>query len=98
MKLKGMILKGCRTIQTSRFEVVYMCVFEQNEDIDGVEVGSYADFDFLRSCVTKTSESGVAGSKYPTLIHHSDCDGEWSTKEIESLRNELASEETCVSS
>jgi hypothetical protein len=34
-------------------------------------------------------EGGVAGSVFPTLILHSDCDGEWSADDCVRLRAEL---------
>ena len=68
---------------------LYLCVFENDDELDGVEVGSYSDFDFFRSSVTELLESGVSGSRFPTLIIHSDSDGEWSVKECELLRREL---------
>jgi hypothetical protein len=70
---------------------LYLCVFENSEELDGVEVGSYSDFDFFRSSVTELLESGVSGSKYPTLIIHHDSDGEWSSSECELLKHELTS-------
>jgi hypothetical protein len=69
---------------------LYLCVFENDDELEGVEVGSYADFDFFRTCVTDVLEGGQAGSKYPTLIEHSDCDGEWTHTECVKLRAELA--------
>jgi hypothetical protein len=68
---------------------LYLCVFDDDDELDGVEVGSYSDFDFFRSSVTELLEGGVPGSRFPTLIIHSDSDGEWSLTECESLRQEL---------
>lgn len=68
---------------------LYLCVFDSDEELDGVEVGNYSDFDFLRSSVTDLLEGGVAGSRFPTLILHPDSDGEWSLTECEILRQEL---------
>jgi hypothetical protein len=68
---------------------LYLCVFDGDDEVDGVEVGSYADFDFFRSHVTERLENGIAGSKCPTLVRHSDSDGEWSPAECEALRREL---------
>ena len=67
---------------------LYLCVFDDDE-LDGVDVGSYSDFDFFRSSVTDLLEEGVAGSKFPTLIIHSDSDGEWLLSECETLKLEL---------
>lgn len=68
---------------------LYLCVFDNDDEIEGVEVGSYSDFDFFRSSVTELLEGGVAGSRFPTLIIHSDSDGEWSLSECEALWQEL---------
>jgi hypothetical protein len=69
---------------------LYLCLFENDEDIDGVEVGTYGDFDAFRSFITDSLESGKPGSRFPTLILHSDCDGEWSVQEAVRLADELA--------
>jgi hypothetical protein len=69
---------------------LYLCVFDGDDELEGVEVGSYADFAFFRNSVTAILENGIEGKKYPTLIIHSDCDGEWSPAESKKLRAELA--------
>src|SRR5450432_4012018 len=68
---------------------LYLCVFEGEKEVDGVEVGSYSDFDLFRDAVIATLEKGSAGSVCPTLINHSDCDGEWSASEAANLVSEL---------
>ncbi|HXH46673.1 MAG TPA: Imm70 family immunity protein [Bradyrhizobium sp.] len=55
-----------------------------------MEVGPYADFGTFRDCVVRELESGRAGSKFPTLIFHSDSDGQWSPSEARELEKELA--------
>jgi hypothetical protein len=69
---------------------LYLCIFDGDEDVDGVDVGSYADYNALRDYVVHELESGKAGSKFPTFILHSDSDGEWSAGDCEKLRSELA--------
>jgi hypothetical protein len=68
---------------------LYLCIFDGEEDIDGVEVGAYADFGALRDYIVRELEDGTAGSRFPVFILHSDCDGEWSTAECEALQSEL---------
>ncbi len=68
---------------------LYLCIFDGDEEIDGVEVGKYADFGLLRDTVRNTLEAGLAGSRFPTLMLHSDCDGSWSPLEAASLEREL---------
>jgi Immunity protein 70 len=70
---------------------LYLCVFDDEEELEGVEVGSYTDFEYFRSTVTRLLEGGNAGVRYPTLIIHSDSDGAWSPAECERLRQELRS-------
>lgn len=70
---------------------LYLCIFDTaDEEIDGVEVGTYADFGEFRDFVTRELESAKPGTRYPTLIRHSDSDGEWSVDDCEVLRRELA--------
>lgn len=69
---------------------LYLCIFDGDEDVGGVEVGSYADFGALRDYVARELEAGNPGSRFPTFILHSDCDGEWSPNECERLQSELA--------
>jgi hypothetical protein len=70
---------------------LYLCIFDSDEEVEGVEVGSYSDFDFFRSSVTDLLEGGQAASRYPTIILHSDCDGEWTPTECVKLTEELLS-------
>jgi hypothetical protein len=41
---------------------LYLCIFDGNEDVDGVEVGPYADFNALRDYIIQEIEGGEAGS------------------------------------
>lgn len=68
---------------------LYLCIFDGDAELDGVEVGSYADFSAFRSAVATHLEGGAEGSKYPTLMLHSDCDGQWSPQEAALLQSEL---------
>ena len=69
---------------------LYLCIFDGDDEIDGVDVGPYSDFGGLRDYVVRELEGGRAGSRFPTFILHSDCDGEWSVTECARLRAELA--------
>lgn len=69
-----------------------MCVFRSaaaDEEVDGVEVGSYDDFHSLRSAVAQSLEKGQWGSRFPVLMSHSDSVGEWSPAEAIALAGEL---------
>jgi hypothetical protein len=68
---------------------LYLCVFDGDDEIDGVEVGAYADFGELRDYVVRELEGGKAGTRFPTFILHSDCDGEWSVDDANKLSMEL---------
>jgi len=69
---------------------LYLCIFDGDEDVDGVEVGAYADYNALRDYIVRDLEAGKVGSRFPTFILHSDCDGEWSVAECQMLQGELA--------
>jgi hypothetical protein len=56
---------------------------EENE-LDGVELGSYDDFGQLRDVAT-----ALGAERFPTLLVHSDCDGEWAPAECAALDREL---------
>jgi hypothetical protein len=68
---------------------LYLCIFDEDEEVDGVEVGSYADYNALRDYIIRELEAGRAGSRFPTLVLHSDCDGEWSVAECQRLQREV---------
>jgi hypothetical protein len=68
---------------------LYLCIFDSEEEIDGVDVGPYADFNAFRDCIVRELEGGHAGSKFPKLNLHSDCDGQWSPAEAAELEKEL---------
>lgn len=69
---------------------LYLCVFDGEDELEGVEVGSYADFGSFRDTVAMTVENGETGSVCPVLNLHSDSDGEWTSSESEELLLELA--------
>lgn len=68
---------------------LYLCVFDGDTELDGIDIGSYADYNCFRSAVTSILEHGNSGRICPTLILHSDCDGEWTPQECVALENEL---------
>ncbi|TCW85639.1 hypothetical protein C5O80_10760 [Burkholderia sp. SRS-46] len=68
---------------------LYLCVFDGDEEVDGVEVGHYADFNNIRSYVVRELEGGQAGRRYPAFIMHADSDGEWDVSECKKLKIEL---------
>jgi len=69
-----------------------LCVYEDRElgdDLDGFQVGSYSDFGAWRDFIAAELEGGRWGSRFPTLMLHSDCDGQWSPDECARLKEEL---------
>jgi hypothetical protein len=68
---------------------LYLCAFKDDDEIEGVEVGSYADFNFFREAVVATVEKGDAGKVCPVLNTHADNDGSWSPAEARALLSEL---------
>ena len=68
---------------------LYLCVFDEDEEVEGVEVGAYGDFGRFRDAVQAQLEGGVRGSRFPTLMLHSDCDGSWSSSDAAVLEQEL---------
>jgi hypothetical protein len=70
---------------------LYLCIFDADEEVDGVEVGRYSDFNALRDYVARELEAGRRGARFPTLMLHSDSDGEWSVADCEKLTPELRS-------
>ncbi len=69
---------------------LYLCVFVSGAEAGGVDAGSYSDFNRLRQYIALHLENGMPGSRYPSLILHSDCEGEWRTEDCAALRDELA--------
>ncbi|MDO3700956.1 Imm70 family immunity protein [Micromonospora sp. C28SCA-DRY-2] len=71
---------------------LYLCVFADDrvdDETDGVEVGSYADFNRLRQTVADHLEGGAWGSRFPVLMGHDDSDGTWGPEEAAQLEQEL---------
>jgi hypothetical protein len=68
---------------------LYLCVFEGDEELDGVAVGAYSDFGNFRDTVTNDLEGNRRGSRFPTLMIHSDCDGEWTLHDCCKLKKEI---------
>src|SRR5262245_48265018 len=58
---------------------------EDPKQIAGWDVGHYSDFGFLLDTIARHLDA----KRYPTLMDHSDCDGEWSLAEIPALEQEL---------
>jgi len=71
---------------------LYLCVFDGSDDdneLEGVEVGSYGDFHSFRETVTTCLENSEWGSRFPVLMLHHDSDGAWTAGEAANLEREL---------
>jgi hypothetical protein len=58
---------------------------DEPEELAECDVGHYSDFGYLRDTIALH----VDASQFPTLMNHSDCDGEWTLAEIPVLEREL---------
>jgi hypothetical protein len=69
---------------------LYFCIFDDHEDeVDAVEIGTYADYARFTETVTREVESGKLGSVCPMLTLHHDSDGTWSAEDCQKLLDEL---------
>ncbi len=68
---------------------LYLAVFDGDEELDGVEVGSYADYGRFIDAIVENLEDRQRGARFPILVLHSDCDGEWSPEQCGALIQEL---------
>jgi hypothetical protein len=67
---------------------LYLCIFDdEGEDVAACDVGHYSDFGVFRDMIAATIPAAIA--RYPLLMQHSDCDGEWSVEALPSLKREL---------
>jgi hypothetical protein len=69
-----------------------LCVFrpaagedEHREEFGACDVGHYSDF----GCFRDTIARHLGGAQFPTLMEHSDSDGEWTIEDIPKLEKEL---------
>jgi len=58
---------------------------EDPDEIAEFDVGHYSDFGCFRDTIARHLDA----DRYPTLMEHSDCDGEWTLAEIPALEREL---------
>jgi hypothetical protein len=71
---------------------LYLCVFADpatDEELEGVEVGGYDDFNRFRETVAEHLEPSGWGSRFPVLMQHPDSDGAWTPAEAVGLEQEL---------
>ncbi|MFZ5832453.1 MAG: Imm70 family immunity protein [Planctomycetota bacterium] len=58
---------------------------DEPDEIAECDVGHYSDFGCFRDTIARHLDA----SRFPTLMNHSDCDGEWMLAEIPVLEQEL---------
>lgn len=68
---------------------LYLCVWEESDEVDGVDVGSYADYGRFVDPIIEHVEAGKRGSKCPIITMHSDSDGQWALEECARLKHDL---------
>jgi len=68
---------------------LYLCAFDGDEELAGVDVGTYSTFDEFRRIVAQLVWTGVAKGPVPVLLDHADSDGEWTVAELPVLQEEL---------
>jgi len=68
---------------------LYLMVSDGGKEVSGVEVGHYSDFALFRKTVAEKLEPKGCGTRFPTLMQHSDCSGEWMPSESRKLVTEL---------
>ncbi len=71
---------------------LYLCVFADSgddEELDGVEVGSYEDFGRFRRTVADRLEPAGWGSRFPLLMSQPDSDGRFDATDTAALEAEL---------
>jgi hypothetical protein len=66
---------------------LWFCIFDEDGDeiSGGSHFGRYSDFGCFRYTIAKH----LRADDFPTLMYHSDCDGEWGVAELPQLRREL---------
>jgi hypothetical protein len=64
---------------------LYLAIFDGDEEIKGWVFGHYSDFGHFRDVVAVR----LSVDECPTLMLHSDCDGEWTPEQLPRLRDEL---------
>ncbi len=64
---------------------LYLTIFDGDDEITGWVFGHYSDFGFFRD---KIGEN-LSAKKFPILMNHSDCEGEWPASDLSKLKKEL---------
>ena len=68
--------------------IVFGSDIEQDDDPEEIaecDVGHYSDFGCFRDTIARHLDP----DRFPTLMEHSDCDGEWTLEELPALEHEL---------
>jgi hypothetical protein len=68
---------------------LYLCIFDGDEEVDGIDVGMYEDWSVFIKAIVGHLEGGQRGSRFPLLTLHSDCDGQWSPSECVDLERAI---------
>ena len=64
---------------------LYLTIFDGDAEMTGWVFGHYSDFGYFRDVIA----TKLRAHDYPTLMTHSDCDGEWTVEQLPALAREL---------
>lgn len=64
---------------------LYLTIFDGDAEVTGWVFGHYGDFGYFRDVIA----AKLRAEDYPVLMTHSDCDGEWTSRQLPQLRREL---------
>jgi len=71
---------------------LYLCVFaneRSDEEVDGIDVGGYDDFEIIRGALATALEGGRRGRRFPLFMLHHDSDGTWAPNQLPALQEEI---------
>lgn len=68
---------------------LYLCAFKDDEEIEGVDVGSYSDYGRFTDAIVFNLEKGKRGDRFPLITLHPDSDGEWQVSDLDTLESSL---------
>lgn len=73
---------------------LYLCVFDFSDNFEneimGVEVGSYSYFGVFRDCICKYVENNQRGSRCPYIMNHEDSNGVFTPNDCSNVLHELS--------
>lgn len=68
---------------------LYLVIFDGRKEIDGLKWAHYSDFAEFRNTVLDRLEPNGRGTRFPTLMLHSDSRRQWTPDDCTKLAAEL---------